>query len=216
MYGYAIIGDPGNIAGEKGENGLPGLPSQIPGAPGEAGAIGIRGLPGDPGYEGVRGQPGPPGEPGVATQFVGNYIVRHSQSTTTPSCLPNMRELWRGYSFLYVVGGGSSHGQDLGSAGSCLKRFTTMPYMFCDIFNKCQHASRNDYSYWLSTDRQVPMMSVSADAVEPFIGRCVVCESQGPVFAIHSQTTTIPRCPSQWKPLWAGYSFLMVSEMSLG
>lgn len=166
---------------------------------------------GSPGEAGNPGEPGPPGEPGESVQFVGNYIVRHSQSTTPPTCPHDMTELWKGYSMLYVQGHDTSHGQDLGSAGSCLKRFTTMPYLFCNIFNECNHASRNDYSYWLSTDRQIPMMPINADAVEPFIGRCVVCESRGPVLAIHSQDINKPRCPSLWKPIWDGYSFLMVS-----
>lgn len=137
--------------------------------------------------------------------------MRHSQSTSTPTCPPDMIELWRGYSMLYVQGHDTSHGQDLGSAGSCIKRFTTMPYLFCNIRGQCNYASRNDYSYWLSTDRQIPMMPINADAVEPFIGRCVVCESRGPALAIHSQDTSLPRCPSPWKPVWSGYSFLMVS-----
>lgn len=120
------------------------------------------------------------------------------------------RKLWDGYSHLYVQGHDTSHGQDLGSAGSCFKKFTTMPYLFCNIFGKCQYASRNDYSYWLSTNLAVPMMPISASAVEPYIGRCVVCESPGPVIAVHSQSTSIPNCPTGWSSLWNGYSFLMV------
>ena len=114
---------------------------------------------------------------------------------------------------LYVQGHDTSHGQDLGSAGSCLKRFTTMPYLYCNIFGQCNFASRNDYSYWLSTDREIPMMPISADAVEPFIGRCVVCESPGPALAVHSQSTTLPPCPPDMTSVWQGYSFLMVSSL---
>ncbi|EDO34169.1 predicted protein, partial [Nematostella vectensis] len=64
-------------------------------------------------------------------------------------------------------------------------------------------------SYWLSTDNQVPMMPIQASAVEPYISRCTVCESHGPVMAVHSQSTTLPTCPGGWSSLWSGYSFLM-------
>ena len=53
----------------------------------------------------------------------------------------------------------------LGSAGSCLQRFSTMPFMFCNLNNRCTVASRSDYSYWLSTtEPMTPMMNTSAIA----------------------------------------------------
>ncbi|KAK3749943.1 hypothetical protein QZH41_013849 [Actinostola sp. cb2023] len=202
-------GPPGTIKGTVGDVGIPGLPSVIRGLPGEPGYDGNNGIPGDPGSEGENGPTGEPGPPGQPVEYFGNYVVRHSQSTTPPRCFPGQKELWRGYSILYVQGHGTSHGQDLGSAGSCLKRFTTMPYLYCNVNDQCNYASRNDYSYWLSTDRQIPMMPISAEAVEPFIGRCVVCESRGPALAVHSQSTQLPICPAGWSPIWQGYSFLM-------
>ena len=33
----------------------------------------------------------------------------------------------------------------LGS-GSCLKKFSTMPFMFCNLNDVCDYANRNDYS----------------------------------------------------------------------
>lgn len=39
-----------------------------------------------------------------------------------------------------------------------------MPFMFCNINNVCNFASRNDYSYWLSTDRPMP------ENMAPFVG----------------------------------------------
>ena len=137
-------------------------------------------------------------------------MVVHSQSVSIPDCPLNLTRLWTGYSLLYVQGHDTSHGQDLGASGSCLRRFTTMPYLFCNINEQCYYASRNDYSYWLTTDLQIPMMPISAPAVEPFISRCAVCEAPGPVVATHSQSTNIPDCPAGWQPIWNGYSFLMV------
>lgn len=32
------------------------------------------------------------------------------------------------------------------------------------------------------------------------------------VIAVHSQTIQIPTCPANWKPLWIGYSFMMVGH----
>ena len=43
-----------------------------------------------------------------------------------------------------------------------------------------------------------------------FIRRCVVCETQANVMAVHSQEINIPQCPRGWKGLWIGYSFVMV------
>lgn len=45
-----------------------------------------------------------------------------------------------------------------GSPGSCLQKFNTMPFMFCDVNEVCNYASRNDYSYWLSTPEPMPIM----------------------------------------------------------
>lgn len=117
---------------------------------------------------------------------------------------------WFCLSLLYVQGHDNSHGQDLGASGSCMRRFTTMPYLFCNVNDQCHYASRNDYSYWLTTNISMPMMPVSASAVEPYVSRCAVCETPGPVIATHSQSTEIPNCPAGWQSIWTGYSFLMV------
>ena len=42
--------------------------------------------------------------------------------------------------------------------------------------------------------------------------RCVVCEVQTNVIAVHSQDMNIPDCPQDWEPLWLGYSFAMVKQ----
>lgn len=58
-----------------------------------------------------------------------------------------------------------------GTAGSCLRRFSTMPFMFCNINNVCNFASRNDYSYWLSTPNEMPMSPVTGETIKPHISR---------------------------------------------
>ena len=43
-----------------------------------------------------------------------------------------------------------------------------------------------------------------------FTCRCVVCEAPTNVIAIHSQSLSIPECPSGWSGVWIGFSFVMV------
>ncbi|CAM9114362.1 unnamed protein product, partial [Lampetra fluviatilis] len=95
--------------------------------------------------------------------------------------------------------------------GSCLPRFSTMPFMFCDVSSVCNFASRNDYSYWLSTAEPMPasMSPVSGPQIQPFISRCAACEAPGLVIAVHSQSVRLPSCPGGWDTLWLGYSFVM-------
>ena len=56
-------------------------------------------------------------------------------------------------------------------AGSCVHRFNTMPFLFCDFNDVCNYASRNDRSYWLSTNEPIPMMPVAQNAIPEFISR---------------------------------------------
>lgn len=86
-----------------------------------------------------------------------------------------------------------------------------MPMMFCNLNNRCTLASKNDYSYWLSTEEPMTRMMnpVDNEAVRPYISRCTVCESPGPVMAVHSQTGQVPSCPNGWISMWIGYSFAM-------
>lgn len=97
-----------------------------------------------------------------------------------------------------------------GLAGSCLPRFSTMPFLYCNPGDICYYASRNDKSYWLSTTAPLPMMPVEEGEIKPYISRCSVCEAPSVAIAVHSQDITIPQCPSGWRSLWIGYSFLMV------
>lgn len=67
----------------------------------------------------------------------------------------------------------------LGTPGSCLKRFSVMPFMFCNLNNVCNVASRNDYSYWLSTPEPMPMSMapIVGQDIPKHISRCAVCET---------------------------------------
>ncbi|XP_044274570.1 collagen alpha-2(IV) chain-like [Varanus komodoensis] len=97
----------------------------------------------------------------------------------------------------------------LGLAGSCLARFSTMPFLYCNPGDVCYYASRNDKSYWLSTTAPLPMMPVQEEEIQPYISHCSVCEAPAVAIAIHSQDVTIPHCPEGWRSLWIGYSFVM-------
>ncbi|PWA31318.1 hypothetical protein CCH79_00002657 [Gambusia affinis] len=158
-----------------------------------------------------RGRPGGPGLPGMAGRSisVGYLLVKHSQSEQTPMCPVGMSKLWDGYSLLYLEGQEKAHNQDLGLAGSCLPRFNTMPFLYCNPGDICYYASRNDKSYWLSTTAPLPMMPVEEKEIQPYISRCSVCEAPSVAIAVHSQDITIPQCPLGWRSLWIGYSFLM-------
>uniref|UniRef100_A0A8D0DKT0 Collagen IV NC1 domain-containing protein n=1 Tax=Salvator merianae TaxID=96440 RepID=A0A8D0DKT0_SALMN len=224
-----VAGFPGpqgikGLMGDQGPPGPPGLPGQ-PGLPGEPGMIiagpkgnrgvsgpdGPRGFPGFLGLPGMKGLPGLPGSCLPVPTKRGFIFSRHSQSTTIPSCPSGTAQIYSGYSLLFVQGNEQAHGQDLGTSGSCLQRFTTMPFLFCNPGNVCRYASRNDYSYWLSTAEPMPedMTPISGKALEPYISRCVVCEGPAMVIAVHSQTTTVPPCPQGWQSLWKGFSFVM-------
>jgi len=89
--------------------------------------------------------------------------------------------------------------------------FSPMPFMFCDLNEQCNVASRNDYSYWLSTSENMPMTmeNIKGQELEKYISRCSVCEAESKVMAVHSQDEEIPECPSNWDSLWVGYSFVM-------
>lgn len=195
------------MEGMPGENGFPGLP----GEQGRAGEPGRRGSDGLPGYPGTRGDQGNSGQQGLAGTGPGIIFTRHSQDSNVPECPGSTYSLWEGYSLLFVMGNGRSHGQDLGGAGSCMRRFSTMPFMFCNINNVCNVASRSDYSYWLSTPQPMTnmMAPVTGQAIKPYISRCSVCETTSPIMAVHSQSMMVPDCPSGWDQAWIGYSHIL-------
>lgn len=188
--------------GFKGERGLPG-------------ARGLTGLEGHPGTPGERGDPAPP-PPGSRNR--GFVFVRHSQTVDIPRCPVNTQPLWEGYSLASTIGSSMTIGQDLGAAGSCLQRFTTMPFLVCDINNICNYAQSNDDSIWLSTAEPMPMSMAPfrEREIEKYISRCTVCETSTRVIALHSQEMNIPNCPDGWEELWIGYSYLMHTSDNAG
>lgn len=222
-----IMGNPGPIGpkgypgadglrGPKGDIGAPGLPG-VRGLPGKDGPVGPPGSPGSVGPPGTPGKIGPPGMKGSSGSPGGDYLtgillVKHSQGDKVPECPRQMEKIWDGFSLMYIEGNEKSHNQDLGVPGSCLRKFNTMPFLFCDFNNVCNYASRNDKSYWLSTNAPLPMVPVADNEIEPYISKCAVCEAPSHVIAVHSQTIDIPDCPSGWSSLWIGYSFAMVSQ----
>ena len=109
------IGSPG-LPGAAGNRGFRGLM----GDQGPDGRTGPSGETGDRGRPGADGRPGPAGTEGIAEGYV---VVRHSQDYTIPQCPNSYKLLWEGYSMLYTVGNGHSHGQDLSDAGSCVRKF---------------------------------------------------------------------------------------------
>uniref|UniRef100_A0A8D2L693 Collagen IV NC1 domain-containing protein n=1 Tax=Varanus komodoensis TaxID=61221 RepID=A0A8D2L693_VARKO len=241
MAGFPGLQGVKGFIGDQGPSGPPGLPGQrgLPGEPGLgiAGPKGNRGpqgpdgepgrkpitvtsmslfvlfigLPGLLGFPGVKGLPGFPGPCFSGPAKSGFIFSRHSQSAKIPSCPPGTTQIYSGYSLLFVQGNEQAHGQDLGTAGSCLQRFTTMPFLLCNPNNVCRFASRNDYSYWLSTAEPMPsdMAPISGKALEPYISRCSVCEGPAMIIAVHSQTASVPPCPQGWQSLWKGFSFVM-------
>lgn len=147
----------------------------------------------------------------MPTRRNGFLFTKHSQELYVPRCPEGSSLLYSGYSLLFINGNNRAHGQDLGSLGSCLPRFSTMPFLFCSTDETCRYASRNDYSYWLSTNDQLPadLPFISEESLRNHISRCSVCEARANVIAIHSQTRLIPDCPSGWDSLWSGFSFVM-------
>ncbi|RVE60304.1 hypothetical protein OJAV_G00179790 [Oryzias javanicus] len=216
--GFGYRGDSGwsGIPGRPGSKGRPGAPGNLgrtgpSGLPGPLGDPGPPGLPGSDGGQGPPGNIGPRGLPGPSTHSssIGYTLVKHSQNDQVPMCPQGMPSLWTGYSLLYVEGQEKAHNQDLGQPGSCLPRFSTIPFLYCSPNEVCFFASRNDKSYWLSTTAPIPMMPVAEAQIQPYISRCSVCEAPSQAVAVHSQDFTIPMCPQGWRSLWIGYSFLM-------
>lgn len=195
--------------GPKGMIGPQGMKGQK-GEVGPAGPNGRRGMKGEPGEDGQPGVQGQSGEPG--TPF--NLVTLHSQTNSTPACPAGTTQLWTGYSLGFTDGDGFGHGQDLGKSGSCVRRFNTIPFMMCrgrKGNGRCHYSFRSEKTYWLSTAADEINEEIPMDQNEKYISRCSVCEINSAVLAVHSQSSTVPDCPTTWNSLWVGYSFLMVS-----
>lgn len=151
--------------------GNPGIPGPL-GLEGQAGFKGERGYTGGPGLAGLNGFRGAKGYRGDAADSPpraksrGFVFTRHSQGVNIPDCPQNTNKMWEGYSLASVIGSSRAVGQDLGLSGSCLLRFSTMPYMFCDNKNVCSYAENNDDSLWLSSPEPMPMSMTPIPARE--------------------------------------------------
>jgi collagen type IV alpha len=199
------------MEGPKGEKGSSGMPA-FDGPPGQPGPPGISGRDGLQGPQGDRGQPGQHGQPGSTVSKAGILISRHSQSDRVPECPTGLTKMWEGYSLLYFTGNEKAHQQDLGLAGSCLQKFSVVPFVRCDLTNVCNYAQNNDLSYWLSTQLPIPSEPQSGGVIKQYISRCSVCEVPTNVISVHSQSRDAPVCPNGWIRLWDGYSFVMVRK----
>jgi len=62
------------------------------------------------GAKGLKGSPGP-------VLPSGYMLVKHSQTTSIPTCPPGATKMWDGYSLLYMEGNEKAHSQDLGTTG---------------------------------------------------------------------------------------------------
>ena len=70
-------------------------------------------------FQGQPGFPGRKGEEGRGCEaqqefYSGTLVVRHSQTTTVPTCERGHNRLWEGFSLLYMGGNEKAHHQDLG------------------------------------------------------------------------------------------------------
>ena len=150
------LGFPG-LNGAKGAKGEPGLAGKL----GNPGLPGIGGMPGNPGLPGIQGPKGLPGPRGLDTTIDMGYVfVRHSQRTDPPECPLDTVLLWKGYSLLNLHGNARASGQELGSSGSCMQRFSTMPVVRCDINDKCSYAQNQDGSSLFSWRKK--LLSINA------------------------------------------------------
>ena len=135
-------GSPGNV-GPPGPNGFPG-PLGVAGNPGMRGRVGLMG------QQGMQGPLGFQGPTGPNPRFASITSI-HSQTTEVPKCPDGTTEMFNGYSMFKLEGNLRSERQNLGAAGSCLRQFNVNPFLFCNFNGKCQHAGRNERSYWLTT-----------------------------------------------------------------
>lgn len=59
---------------------------------------------------------GRPGSDGNPPEKDGFLFTRHSQNLYIPSCPAGSREVYSGYSLLFINGNNRAHGQDLGNS----------------------------------------------------------------------------------------------------
>lgn len=176
------------------------MPGRMPGPPGPPG----------PPTPGRPGPPGPPGDKGPNSSGA-FHVVYHAQSDREPGCpTDDLTLLWTGYSLMYTVGNGQARGQDLGSAGSCQKKFSPVPFLSCSLrTGGCKYGQKQDVSVWLAGTPSNADKPVPNTEIVPSVSRCSVCATKSQLLAVHSQDNSLPDCPNGYRDMWDGYSFLM-------
>lgn len=199
------------------------------GCKGERGGRGSKGVAGKPGLvgpPGPRGDDGRDGIPGVSAGSGGSgssvsLLVIHSQTSQIPICPNGMNKLWTGYTLIQVDADGLTINHDLGLTSSCIQSFSTSLYHFStpqvSLPGSCSpsicSSSPEARYYWMATLSTESQRDSTPD-VPASISRCIVCEAEISSFLVlHSQkhSSSEAKCPENWKPVWSGYSFLMVS-----
>jgi hypothetical protein len=113
-------------------------------------------------------------------------LAFHSQSAEVPRCPTDQwAKLWEGYSFLMFTGSNArGGGQNLASPGSCMRHFSTVPFIECIGTQKSCYVFSVKYSYWLwaadevatDFDTSDPTAAIyTRDQIPNQISRCVVC-----------------------------------------
>ncbi|KAK4324550.1 hypothetical protein Pmani_004825 [Petrolisthes manimaculis] len=90
-----------------------------------------------------------------------------------PRCPSGTSFMWQGYSLLNVMGNQQTQGQDLGATGSCMRKFTSVPYLLCNLNDKCEFSLSKDYSYWLSATQPLPLMvtTITGPEIEKYVSK---------------------------------------------
>jgi len=125
------------------------------------------------------------------------FLVQHSQSVDVPDCPDHTSVLWSGYSLYSYVFEQQTITQDLGSIDSCVRLIDQAYYSYCSVPPDCGRVST---ASWLSDHNAS-------------ISRCTVCHIRSIPLTLHSQSTTTPSCPSNWSPLWQGFSHIQVNDI---
>ena len=61
-----------------------------------------------------------------------------------------------------------------GSAGSCARKFNSMPFLYCNPNGNCRYAGRNDKSYWLTTNERIPLKPVDVNNVSQLLSVIII------------------------------------------
>lgn len=101
-------------------------------------------------------------------------LVRHSFTTTAPSCPSGWTSLWQGYSFGGVSSADNAQVSHLQSVGSCLETFKAVNFMSCDRLDRCNYYDGNDFALWMTTSNATTNFHQDP-ATTSLIGRCTVC-----------------------------------------